>query len=179
MTNNDLEEKDRKQGQLRTTNKPYQTFNMQVSSNFKRHSARRIHTDLARHNLRVNYKSKKKVIRMLFFVVVEFFICWTPLYTVNTVATFSPSSVYAVIGPVGISLIQLLAFVSSCCNPITYCFMYNKFRQGLMNACGCSRFTRWRTKYQRDISVIINGSSYSSRRVNMRSGRSLHFLSCE
>jgi len=32
------------------------------------------------------------------------------------------------IGPLGVTLIQLLAYSSSCSNPITYCFMNRRFR---------------------------------------------------
>ncbi|KAI9555190.1 hypothetical protein GHT06_017705 [Daphnia sinensis] len=61
------------------------------------------------------------VIRMLFVIVFEFFLCWAPLY----------------MGPTEIALTQLLAYLSSCCNPITYCFMNEKFRNAFLSAFGC------------------------------------------
>jgi hypothetical protein len=64
-------------------------------------------------------ESKKKVIRMLFVLVAEFFLCWTPLYVMHTWYLFSPDAVYNTLSPLGISLVQLLAYISSCCNPIT------------------------------------------------------------
>lgn len=73
-------------------------------------------------------ESKRKVIRMLFVLVLEFFICWTPLYVMHLWYLFSPEVVYKFIGPLGVTLIQLLAYSSSCSNPITYCFMNRRFR---------------------------------------------------
>lgn len=35
-------------------------------------------------------------------------------------------------------MIQLLAYVSSCCNPITYCFLNRKFRQAFLKVFQCS-----------------------------------------
>ncbi|XP_063923366.1 cholecystokinin receptor type A-like [Zophobas morio] len=90
-----------------------------------------------RHAIRSNYmdksiEAKRKVIRMLFVVVAEFFICWAPLHILNTWYLFYPEDVYLYVGSTGISLVQLLAYISSCCNPITYCFMNRKFRQAFL-----------------------------------------------
>ncbi|KAL1473728.1 hypothetical protein MTO96_021840 [Rhipicephalus appendiculatus] len=80
-----------------------------------------------------------RVIRMLFVVVVEFFVCWTPLYVVHTWSLYDPDAVYDWLGSAGVSVIHLLAYASSCSNPITYCFMHQKFRQGFLAAVGCRR----------------------------------------
>ncbi|KAE8746992.1 Sulfakinin Receptor, partial [Frankliniella occidentalis] len=97
---------------------------------------------LARHAIRSNYmdksiEAKKKVIRMLFVVVAEFFVCWAPLHVLNTWYLFNPEEVYAWVGSTGVSLVQLMAYVSSCCNPITYCFMNRKFRQAFLGVFNC------------------------------------------
>lgn len=52
----------------------------------------------ARHGVRSTYTdksvwAKKKVIRMLFVIVFEFFLCWAPLYVVNT--WYDPVSRYS------------------------------------------------------------------------------------
>jgi hypothetical protein len=44
---------------------------------------------VGRHGVRSTYTdksvwAKKKVIRMLFVIVFEFFLCWAPLYVINT-----------------------------------------------------------------------------------------------
>ncbi|XP_031849886.1 cholecystokinin receptor type A isoform X2 [Nomia melanderi] len=100
-----------------------------------------------RHAIRSNYvgksiEAKKKVIRMLFVIVLEFFICWAPLHVINTWHLFAPELVYSVVGSTGISLVHLLAYVSSCCNPITYCFMNRKFRQAFLGLFNCHRCWR-------------------------------------
>ncbi|XP_068084306.1 cholecystokinin receptor type A-like isoform X2 [Anabrus simplex] len=102
----------------------------------------------SRHAIRSNYmdksiEAKKKVIRMLFVVVAEFFVCWAPLHVLNTWYLFSPEAVYKHVGSTGISLVQLLAYISSCCNPITYCFMNRKFRQAFLGIFDCYRCTSW------------------------------------
>lgn len=84
-----------------------------------------------------NRAAKLRVIRMLFILVVEFFICWTPLYTIQTWLTFHPDSARETISSRTLSLIFVLAYVSSCCNPITYCFMNKKFRQSFISALRC------------------------------------------
>ncbi|XP_064609483.1 cholecystokinin receptor type A-like [Liolophura sinensis] len=81
--------------------------------------------------------AKKRVIKMLFAVVLEFFICWTPLYVTTTWIIFDYDSVERHITPMAMSFIYLLSYVSSCCNPITYCFMNRKFRQGFISAFKC------------------------------------------
>ncbi|XP_043266789.1 cholecystokinin receptor type A-like isoform X1 [Venturia canescens] len=84
---------------------------------------------------------KKRIVKMLLVVVLEFFVCWTPLYVINTLALFSPMAVYDGLGSTGISFLQLLAYTSSCCNPITYCFMNDGFRKsflGLFKRCNCT-----------------------------------------
>ncbi|XP_064609634.1 cholecystokinin receptor type A-like [Liolophura sinensis] len=76
--------------------------------------------------------AKKRVIKMLFAVILEFFVCWTPLYVLTTWKTFHLMSLLQTITPMTMSLIHLLSYISSCCNPITYCFMNRKFRQGFI-----------------------------------------------
>lgn len=72
-----------------------------------------------------------------FSLVLEFFICWTPLYVINTLALFNPQIVYQTLGYTTITYFQLLAYSSSCCNPITYCFMNRGFRKAFLNLFRC------------------------------------------
>ncbi|KAL0839293.1 hypothetical protein ABMA28_016043 [Loxostege sticticalis] len=90
-----------------------------------RHAIRSTHIDKS-------IEAKRKVIRMLFVIILEFFICWTPLHVINTIYLFYPEELYQYIGSKGVVLLQLLAYCSSCCNPITYCFMNRKFRQAFI-----------------------------------------------
>ncbi|XP_054164503.1 QRFP-like peptide receptor [Oppia nitens] len=75
---------------------------------------------------------QRRIVKMLFVVVLEFFLCWTPIYTINTIIIYAPAAVYRGLGYQGISFFHLLAFFSSCTNPITYCFMNSKFRQSFL-----------------------------------------------
>lgn len=95
-----------------------------------------------RTNVEKNLQNKKRVIKMLFVVVLEFFICWTPLYIINTITLFDPELVYQTFGYTTISFCQLLAYSSSCCNPITYCFMNRGFRKAFLNLFRCCRRRR-------------------------------------
>ena len=84
-----------------------------------------------------NLHAKKRVIKMLFVVVLEFFICWTPVFILNTWIVWDFDSARRHVSPLVKNLIHLLAYVSSCCNPITYCFMNRKFRQCFAAAFCC------------------------------------------
>uniref|UniRef100_A0A1B0D496 G-protein coupled receptors family 1 profile domain-containing protein n=1 Tax=Phlebotomus papatasi TaxID=29031 RepID=A0A1B0D496_PHLPP len=86
--------------------------------------------------------NKKRVIQMLFVVVLEFFICWTPLYVINTMVLFEPGIVYNNLTSTEISFFHLLAYTSSCCNPITYCFMNRGFRKAFLNLFRCFKRLR-------------------------------------
>jgi len=108
--------------------------------------------------------AKKKIIRMLFVIVLEFFVCWTPLYVINTWYAFDAVSLYTEIGSTEIALIQLLAYLSSCCNPITYCFMNEKFRNGFLNAFGCGQRTPARTRSIDLLSASLNDNSHQGQR---------------
>lgn len=109
----------------------------------------------SRTNIEKSLQNKKRVIKMLFMVVLEFFLCWTPLYVINTVALFNPPIVYKNLGYSAITFFQLLAYSSSCCNPITYCFMNRGFRKAFLNLFRC--FKRFRTP-KRKISIGGGGT---------------------
>uniref|UniRef100_A0A8W7PWJ4 G-protein coupled receptors family 1 profile domain-containing protein n=1 Tax=Anopheles coluzzii TaxID=1518534 RepID=A0A8W7PWJ4_ANOCL len=52
---------------------------------------------------------------------------------------YSPTFVYQYVNSSGIALVQLMAYISSCCNPITYCFMNRRFRQAFLGVFSCYR----------------------------------------
>lgn len=96
-----------------------------------------------RTNMEQSLLNKKRVIQMLAVVVIEFFVCWTPLYIINTMSMFGMSDIlYANLTYAGISFFQLLAYSSSCCNPITYCFMNRGFRKAFLNLFRCFKRMR-------------------------------------
>lgn len=81
--------------------------------------------------------AKKRVIRMLIVIVTMFFICWMPLYSVNTWKAFHPPSAYRALSGAPISFIHLLSYTSACVNPIIYCFMNKRFRKALLATFSC------------------------------------------
>ncbi|KAM3590412.1 uncharacterized protein V6R79_009181 [Siganus canaliculatus] len=86
-----------------------------------------------------NLMAKKRVIRMLLVIVFLFFLCWTPVFVVNAWQAFDRRSAYRLTGA-PISFIHLLSYTSACVNPIIYCFMNKRFRQGMLatfTCCSC------------------------------------------
>ncbi|XP_035250132.1 cholecystokinin receptor-like [Anguilla anguilla] len=81
--------------------------------------------------------AKKRVIRMLMVIVAMFFICWMPLYSVNTWKAFDLQSAHRALSGAPISFIHLLSYTSACVNPIIYCFMNKRFRKALLATFGC------------------------------------------
>lgn len=110
---------------------------------------------IRKNNSKKSLRNKKRIIRMLTVVVLEFFFCWTPLYVMNTVSLFDPQSVYSFLGMGGVSVVQLLAYCSACCNPITYCFMNKSFRTAFYAAVQC----RGPTSYPPVSSVLRRSAS--------------------
>lgn len=86
---------------------------------------------------RSNLMAKKRVIRMLLVIVFLFFLCWTPVFVVNAWQAFDQRSAYRLTGA-PISFIHLLSYTSACVNPIIYCFMNKRFRQGMLATFSCS-----------------------------------------
>ncbi|XP_055340066.1 cholecystokinin receptor type A-like isoform X2 [Paramacrobiotus metropolitanus] len=109
---------------------PGQTYNPQTPSPV--HGVRSTHTER-------NLAAKKRVILMLVIVVLEFFVCFTPLWIINTVGLFDRDLIINRISDLGMLYLQLLMYISTCCNPITYCFLHSKFRQGFIQAFRCGK----------------------------------------
>lgn len=120
--------------------------------------------NLHRSNAEKSLQNKKRVIKMLFVVVLEFFICWTPLYVINTIALFNPPLVYHTFGYSSISFCQLLAYSSSCCNPITYCFMNRGFRKAFLNLFRC--FKRFHEPRRISIGYVAGATQLSEAELN-------------
>ncbi|XP_022257121.1 cholecystokinin receptor-like [Limulus polyphemus] len=105
-------------------------------------------------NMDRSLSQKKRVIKMLFVVVLEFFLCWTPIYVLNTITLFDPVAIYQGLGYYGISFFHLLAYTSSCCNPITYCFMNSKFRGSFMALFGY-KSKEWKFRSDGSLSATL------------------------
>ncbi|XP_057195650.1 cholecystokinin receptor type A [Triplophysa rosa] len=86
-----------------------------------------------------NLMAKKRVIRMLLVIVGLFFLCWTPIFVVNAWRAFDKRSADRLLSGAPISFIHLLSYTSACVNPIVYCFMNKRFRQGVLLTFNCCR----------------------------------------
>lgn len=96
-------------------------------------------TIIRSYNYKKDIRNRKRVIRMLFVIVMQYFICWTPLYVLNAWQSIDFLSVFKHISPTAKSFILLLAYTSSFIHPITYCFMNTNFRQGFLTVFHCRR----------------------------------------
>ncbi|NXG49609.1 CCKAR protein, partial [Psilopogon haemacephalus] len=84
-----------------------------------------------------NLMAKKLVIRMLVVIVILFFICWTPIFSVNAWRAFDTTSADQRLSGAPISFIHLLSYTSACVNPIIYCFMNKRFRTAFLATFTC------------------------------------------
>ncbi|XP_037532387.1 cholecystokinin receptor type A [Nematolebias whitei] len=113
-----------------------------------------------------NLMAKKRVIRMLLVIVFLFFLCWTPIFVVNAWQAFDQRSAHRLTGA-PISFIHLLSYTSACVNPIIYCFMNKRFRQGMLATFTCCRCFR-----KRNGASSSSGRSAGSRLTKVEAGRS-------
>lgn len=106
--------------------------------------------------------AKKRVIRMLIVIVAMFFICWMPVYSVNTWKAFDLASAHRALSGAPISFIHLLSYTSACVNPIIYCFMNKRFRKALLATFSCCCWPcRKRGFREGDDEVTATGASMS------------------
>nr|XP_039265703.1 cholecystokinin receptor type A-like isoform X1 [Styela clava] len=104
--------------------------------------------DSRKNETRKQLQAKKKVVEMLIVIVILFFACWTPTFVVNVWKSFDPQTARRKLQS-GIIVIQILPYVSTCVNPVVYCFLNKRFRQAFLNifciCCGCLP-EKWRPK---------------------------------
>ncbi|XP_077979599.1 allatostatin-A receptor-like [Glandiceps talaboti] len=87
-------------------------------------------------NTKENVKQKKKVTKMVVFVVVVFCICWMPIQSVILTDAFH---VLKVTPPVQIIIWigNIMSYANSCINPIIYAFLSDNFRKSFKKVCKC------------------------------------------
>ncbi|XP_070552950.1 cholecystokinin receptor type A-like [Ptychodera flava] len=81
--------------------------------------------------------AKKRVVVMLVVVVVLFFVCWTPFWCLNMWYIYDSMAAQAALSHVEVVMVKLITYLSCCINPIIYCFMLKKFRQGFREVFSC------------------------------------------
>ncbi|KAL1509295.1 hypothetical protein ABEB36_004057 [Hypothenemus hampei] len=129
-------------------------------------STKRLTTGLRRTNAERSLYNKKRVIKMLFVVVVEFFVCWSPVYILNTLVAWYGESVYNTINYQAVTFIQLLSYTSSCCNPITYCFMNRGFRKSFLKLFSCFKTPSYKSRFKVEGSDCGMDLKYSNNRCS-------------
>lgn len=96
------------------------------------------------HNNGVIQRSKVKVIKMLFIVVLVFMISWLPLYAIFTRIkvgeSYQDNSVEELVIQISAPIAQWLGASNSCINPILYAFFNNKFRAGFRSVLFGGKF---------------------------------------
>ncbi|XP_029441891.1 cholecystokinin receptor-like, partial [Rhinatrema bivittatum] len=112
------------------------------------------------NNSEAKLMAKKRVIRMLIVIVVMFFICWMPIFVVNTWRAFDKPSAHKALTGAPISFIHLLSYVSACVNPLIYCFMNKRFRKAFLGTfASCFKPCRRYPELEED--VVATGASLS------------------
>ncbi|KAM4731043.1 cholecystokinin receptor [Anableps anableps] len=111
-------------------------------------------------------EAKNRVIRMLVVIVVLFFLCWMPLYCVNTWRAFDNVTAERTLSGTPIAFIHLLSYTSACVNPIIYCFMNMRFRKALLGTFSCCfapccQHCRCREPRDNEEDVMATGASMS------------------
>ncbi|XP_057708000.1 cholecystokinin receptor [Corythoichthys intestinalis] len=113
--------------------RPYSLEMSAMSASVRSPKSERLRSNTSEAKL----EAKKRVIRMLVVIVVLFFLCWMPLYCVNTWRAFDKDSVSKALTGKPIAAIHLLSYTSACVNPIIYCFMNTRFRKALLATFSC------------------------------------------
>ncbi|KHN79693.1 Cholecystokinin receptor type A [Toxocara canis] len=82
--------------------------------------------------------AKKRVTRMLIMLVIAYVVCWTPSFIwwllIKTTDLVDAPSVW---NNSLNTIITVLTYISTCTNPITYCFMNASFRKSVFSHCFC------------------------------------------
>ncbi|EGT44263.1 hypothetical protein CAEBREN_22070 [Caenorhabditis brenneri] len=108
--------------------------------------------------------AKQRVIKMLIVVVIIFFCCWTPSYIwwLLLIAGDSFQSLNLSVWNSDINtFITLLTYISSCTNPITYCFLNKKFRNAVYATFG--RKKNMRHHFQKVYIPVNGGTHYTNK----------------
>ncbi|CAJ0941318.1 unnamed protein product, partial [Mesorhabditis belari] len=104
--------------------------------------------------------AKRRVVKMLIVIVIIFFCCWTPTYVwwliVQGGDVFTDG--IQLWNPLVNTVITTLCYLSSCTNPITYCFLNKKFRTAMRTIFGRKKLIR--QHFQKVYMPTDNGAFY-------------------
>ncbi|XP_052089573.1 cholecystokinin receptor type A-like [Mytilus californianus] len=108
-----------------------------MASKKKRHYEGIANVSLRQTNVRSSNINRKRVIKMLFVVVFEYFVCCSPMYILNTWKIVDYKDIHPRLSDATWSLILLLFYASSFIHPVTYCFMNKNFRKAFLCVFRC------------------------------------------
>ena len=86
-------------------------------------------------------RHRRKALKLSIALIMEFFICWTPLFLYHTIGTFD-KSFYRSTPTIYLDLILLFSFASASCNPLTYYFMSKRYRSALYAYLSCCFYNK-------------------------------------
>ena len=123
-----------------------------VNTNHSRTSSNRSRLSSTTPGIHRMDRHRRKALKLLIVIILDFFICWTPLFLYHTFGTFQ-KKFYRSMPTIFIDLILLFSFASALCNPFTYYFMSKRYRAVLfahLSACSCNTSSRQRHSGQKN-----------------------------
>lgn len=124
-------------------------------------------------------KSKRKVVKMMIVVVVIFAVCWLPMHLYFLVASHHPpvrdfryiQQMYLVF--------FLMAMSNSMYNPIIYCWMNSRFREGFIRVfcwCPCRPCKKFRSRLRFRRTLFPASANAMSEKYCERNGSLMHTM---
>lgn len=139
----DILSKKRHSNQIYETS-PYVSHEDHLQNNNTRRNSQRLYSQqsnnlnqlsLSQGSYRMD-RNRRKALKILIVLIMEFFICWTPLFIYHTIGTFD-KKFYRSMPNILLDLILLFSFASALCNPLTYYFMSKRYRSALYAYLRC------------------------------------------
>ncbi|XP_071793466.1 somatostatin receptor type 2-like [Asterias amurensis] len=86
-------------------------------------------------------KKSRKVNRVVFFVVLAFFMCWWPFYVWRTIVVFVPCLAQQWFNGLVLDFTMCLGYLNSCANPLLYGFLSGNFKKSFRKVWNCTQET--------------------------------------
>ncbi|XP_055343318.1 QRFP-like peptide receptor isoform X2 [Paramacrobiotus metropolitanus] len=131
--------------------------------------------DLQEHNTVLHARSKSKIVKLVAAVLFGFLACWMPLQVLILYSSFKPSDLFSMpewYNQFGY-FAHFIAYANSAINPLIYCFLNSKFRQGFLYVLTCQKNRRRRSLQEGATTEIAlmrteNNSRKGSKAVSFR-----------
>lgn len=124
-------------------------------------------------------KSKRKVVKMMIVVVIIFAVCWLPMHVYLVLQNHHPSvPKFQYIQQIYI-VFYLMAMSNSMYNPIIYCWMNSRFREGFIRVfcwCPCRPCKKFRSKLRFRRTLFPASANAMSDKYGERNGSLMHTM---